>query len=65
MTKHHATPGYSQSPQHVNSEFWYYEEAKGLCCIVGSTGSAPRQLTIPWRLLDKTFARRQAAKAKK
>jgi hypothetical protein len=63
MTKpKHDAIGYSLMPQNVSDQLWYYEDRRGLYCVDQPTG---RQLMIPWRLLDRTFARRQATKAKR
>jgi len=57
--------GYSLSPQNVNRHFWYYEETKGLCCIFQPRDAHSNLLFtwpawhIPWKMLDKTFERRQ------
>lgn len=63
--------GYSLSPQDVSKTFWYYEDSKGLCCVFQPRDAKGNLLLhwpawhIPWRLLDKTFERRQAAKKKR
>jgi hypothetical protein len=59
MPKHDVAPGYSLLPQNANDNLWYYEQVEGIYCVDQPTG---RQPMIPWRLPDKTFARRQAAK---
>jgi hypothetical protein len=63
--------GYSLSPQDVNKHFWYYEEARGLCCIFqprdakGNLLLAWPAFTIPWRMIEKSMERRQAAVSSK
>ena len=63
--------GYSLSPQDVSGQFWYYEGRRGLQCIYQPRAKTGELLyhapawTIPWRLLDKTFERRQAAKKRR
>lgn len=63
--------GYSLSPQDVNKHFWYYEEAKGLCCIFqprdrdGHLLLAWPAFTIPWRMIERSMERRMAVKKKR
>ena len=63
--------GYSLSPQMVDRHFWYYEEPKGLCCIFQPRDKNSNLLfawpawRIPWRTLERTMKRREAAKRKR
>lgn len=64
--------GYSLSPQDISKEFWYYEESKGLCCIYQPRAKDTNELLfhapawrIPWRLLERSVKRHQAAKRRR
>ena len=54
--------GYSLSPQNVDRQFWYYEGKEGLTCVHQPSILETASFTIPWRMLDRTFERRQNAK---
>lgn len=57
--------GYSLLPQNVDKQFWYYEGKDGLTCVHQPALLETKCFTIPWRMLDRTFERRNTAKAVK
>jgi hypothetical protein len=61
--------GYSLNPQNVSKYFWYYEGPRGLQCIYQPRAAETGELlfhapawTIPWKVLERSMKRRDAAK---
>jgi hypothetical protein len=50
------TKFYSNDPQHVSEDVWYYETKKGIE-IYGNIDIGTK---IPWKLLDSSMRRRRA-----